>query len=69
MKITLAAYEADIRNRAEYYTAVRGFGGNRTRAEFKTLNEARAAAAAFGDGRTMIYAVAGNGQQVFIQKA
>lgn len=69
MKITLAAYEADIIKRAEYYTAVRGFGGNRTRAEFRTLIEARAAAAKFGDGKTMIYAVAGNGQSVFMQKA
>lgn len=69
MKITLAAYEADIRNRAEYYTAVRGFGGNRTRAEFKTLDEARAAAATFGDRKTMIYAVAASGQSVLVLKA
>lgn len=69
MKITFAAYQADILARAEYYTAVRGFGGNRTRAEFKRLEDAKAAAASFGDGRTMIYAVAGNGQSIFIQKA
>lgn len=68
-KITRTAYEADCLARAEYFTAVRGFGRNRTRKDCASLAEARAEAATYGDGRTMIYAVTNDGLTAHVENA
>ncbi len=42
---------------ATSFTTVRGFGRNRTRAEFSTFGDALEHADDLADGRTMIYAI------------
>ena len=57
-KLNLSEHEQHCFDNAAYFTAVRGANPvNRTRKEFPTLAEARLYAAAYGDRRTMIYAV------------
>lgn len=53
----LNSHEAKCLDNAVEFTAVRGRGGMRTCFRFGTLDEAKAHAESFGDGRTMIYAV------------
>lgn len=69
MKLTQTTYEAECLANAAYFTAVRGFGRNRTRKDCPTLEAARAEAATHGDGRTMIYAVTANGLSAHIENA
>jgi hypothetical protein len=54
---------------ASIFTAVRGFGRNRTRTEHATRSEAEAEAAKHGDGRTMIYAITAQGNSAHICNA
>ena len=54
---------------AAYFTAVRGFGANRTRVQASTIEEAEAIAASHGDGRTMIYAVSHEGGSAHLKNA
>lgn len=65
----LNAYEANCLENAVAFTAVRGLGHKRTRAEFTTFADAIQHAASFGDGRTMIYAVTDAGMTAHIQNA
>ena len=51
------------------YTAVRGVLSNRVRIDCASLQEAEEAAASYGDGRTMIYAVDANGGAAHIKNA
>ena len=44
-------------NTATSFSAVRGFGANRTRKDFATFDEAKAFGATYGDKRTMVYAI------------
>lgn len=67
--ITQTTYETECLKAAISFTAVRGFGRNRTREEFQTIEAARAAAAKHGDGRTMIYAITATGQSAHIENA
>lgn len=54
----LDRHQAHCLSNAIYFTAIRGRNpATRTRKEFPSLEEACAYGAAFGDGRTMIYAV------------
>lgn len=53
----LNEFEQYCYDTAVMFTAVRGFGGKRTKQEFSNINEACAYADTFGDKRTMIYAV------------
>lgn len=55
---------------AAYFTAIRGRNPmRRVRKEYVTLKEARAYAASFGDGRTLIYAVTAHGRSAPIATA
>ena len=55
---------------ADHYVAVRGSKpSNRIRREFPSLAAARAFAAAFGDRRTMLYAVTALGHSAHIENA
>lgn len=65
----LNTYEADCLNNAVAFTAVRGFGSKRTRAEFTTFDDAVQHAATFGDKRTMIYAIVDFGNAAHICNA
>lgn len=65
----LNTYEADCLADAAFFTAVRGFGRNRNRAEFNTINEAIEHGKTFGDNKTMIYAVTHAGMTGHIQNA
>ncbi len=69
MKQTQTSYEADCLAKAVSFTAVRGFGRNRTRKDCQTIEEARKEAARHGDGRTMIYAITATGQSAHIENA
>lgn len=69
MKITQTSYEADCLAKAVSFTAVRGFGRNRTREDHPTIEAARASAAKHGDGKTMIYAITALGQSAHIENA
>lgn len=54
----LTSHEQHCLDNAVKFSAVRGAKpATRVRREFPTIDEARAFAAEFGDGRTMIYAV------------
>ena len=66
MTAKLNEYEAKCLQDAVSFTAVRGRGYNRTRAEFATYDDAVEHAAGFGDNRTMIYAVTGAGMTAHI---
>ncbi len=61
-----AKRDAWIEANAEYFTAIRGIGFTRTRLEATTKAEALSYAARFGDGQTMIYAVAPDGASAHI---
>lgn len=68
----MTGYEQNCLDHADYFTAVRGRGGvsSRTREEFPTLDAAVAYGVAYGDRRTMIYAVIGStGQSAHITNA
>lgn len=57
-------------NNADHFTAVRGRARkDRTKVICKTLQEAEAVAAKFGDSRTMIYAVSAAGHSAHIKNA
>lgn len=62
-------YEQTCLDNATSFTAVRGFGGKRTRAEFNTFDDAMKHAANFGDKRTMIYAIVDFGNAAHICNA
>jgi hypothetical protein len=62
-------YEAKCLRDAVSFTAVRGRGASRIRADFATYNEALRHAATFGDGRTMVYAVTDAGMTAHITNA
>ena len=68
-KEAIAKYEKHCTDNAEYFTAIRGRGFKRTRAEFATLDEAVAYAEGFGDVRTMIYGVTKGQHGGFIMNA
>lgn len=58
MNITFQTdYEKKIYNERTHFVAVRRIAGIKTRAEFKSLDEAHEYGISFGDKRTMIYAV------------
>lgn len=64
------SHEADCLAKAALFTACRGrTPRQRTRREFPDLAAARAYAAEFGDGRTMIYAVTAEGRFAHIENA
>ena len=65
----LNEYEAKCFADAVSFTAVRGRGYNRMRADFATYDDAVQHAAVFGDGRTMIYAVTDAGMTAHITNA
>jgi hypothetical protein len=69
MSPKLNDYEAKCLRDAVSFTAVRGRGASRIRADFATYDGALGHAAAFGDGRTMIYAVTGAGMTAHITNA
>ena len=54
---------------ATHFVAVRGRGEQRTRKDCPTMDAAKAYAAAFGDNRTMVYAVNANGNSAHICNA
>ncbi len=55
---------------AAYFTAVRWAPRRKlTRIECPTLDAARAKAAEYGDGRTMIYAVTADGRDAHVENA
>lgn len=68
---SLNAHQAKVLENAAYFTAVRGAvsASWRVKREFKTIDEARAFARTFGDGRTMIYAVTAEGRDAHIENA
>jgi len=66
MTTKLNEYEAKCLQDAALFTAVRGRGFNRTRADFTTYEDAVQHAATFGNGRTMIYAVTSAGMTAHI---
>lgn len=68
-KTTQTTYEADCLANAVSFTAVRGLGAKRQREDHPTLEAARAAAAKYGDRRTMIYAITATGQSAHIENA
>jgi hypothetical protein len=63
------AHELNCFTNATSFTAVRGRGAQRTRKDFLSFDAAKAYAAEFGDGRTMIYAVTANGSSGHIMNA
>lgn len=66
---TIDDFEQHCRDRAAYWTAVRGRAHNRTRETFENYHLAREYAAGFGDGRTMLYAVTLEGRSAHIENA
>lgn len=55
---------------AAYFVAIRGRRpADRIRREVPTIDDARAFAAEFADGRTMIYAVTADGRDAHIENA
>ena len=62
-------HETFCTNNATSFTAVRGFGRNRTRTDHATRAEAEEMAAKYGDGRTMIYAITEAGNSAHICNA
>lgn len=62
-------YEAACLAAAVSFTTVRGLGIKRQRQDHTTIEDARAAAASHGDGRTMIYAITALGQSAHIENA
>lgn len=55
---------------AAYFVAIRGRRpADRIRREVDTIDDARAFAAEFNDGRTMIYAITGTGNSAHIENA
>jgi hypothetical protein len=57
-------------DKAEYFTAVRGMNPRtRTKITFLAMADAVEYAKAFGDGRTMIYAVSPDGGSAHIKNA
>lgn len=62
-------HELNCLSDAASFTAVRGRGAQRTRAEFASFDDAKAYAADCGDGRTMIYAVTASGSCAHIMNA
>ena len=55
---------------AAYFVAIRGRRpADRIRHEVPTIHDARAFAAEFNDGRTMIYAITGTGSSAHIENA
>jgi hypothetical protein len=66
----MTAYEQHVLSQAAHFTAVRGRNPReRTRVQFATIEAAKAYAAGFGDGRTMIYAVTDGGRDAHICNA
>jgi len=64
------AHEIFCAENADHFVAVRGSKpSNRIRREFPSIGAARAFAAAFGDGRTMIYAVTALGHSAHLENA
>ena len=63
------AHELNCLADAASFTAVRGRGAQRTRTEFASFDDAKAYAADFDDGRTMIYAVTFSGSSAHIMNA
>jgi len=63
-------YEQAILARANRFTTIRGMNPRtRIRAEHASLAEAREWAKAYGDGRTMIYAITAEGRDAHIENA
>jgi hypothetical protein len=69
MSPKLNDYEAKCLRDAISFTAIRGRGASRIRSDFATYDEAIGHAAAFGDGRTMVYAVTDAGMTAHITNA
>jgi hypothetical protein len=66
----LTGHEAFCLSNADHFVACRGrSAAGRTRATFPTLAEAETYAAAFGDRRTMVYAVTAEGRSAHIKNA
>lgn len=64
---TLTEFDQHCLDNAILFTAVRGRRpSDRIRVEFDTLEDAKAYAATFGDGRTIIYAVTAKGRSASI---
>lgn len=66
---THTEFEQECIANAVAYTAVRGSGFSRVRHDCKTMEEAEAKAAEYGDGRTMIYAVTAKGFSAHVKNA
>lgn len=68
--MTLNPLEQNVLAHAAYFTAIRGRSPlDRIRRQFDSIEAARAFAAEFGDGRTMIYAVTSAGRDAHICNA
>jgi len=66
----LDIHQSNCLANAAYFTAIRGRDPRtRIRAEFDTIDAAKAYATAFGDGCTMIYAVTAKGASDHITNA
>ena len=53
----MTGHEQHCLENATHFSAARGRGYNRTKETFDTMEAAKAYAATFDDGRTMIYAI------------
>ena len=62
-------HEAYCHETATHFVAVRGRGNLRTRENCATMAEAKAYGAAYGDNRTMVYAVNALGNSAHICNA
>jgi hypothetical protein len=67
---TINPHETFCLANADHFTAARGrVAGQRTVEKFPSLEAAKAYAAEFGDGRTMIYAITASGNSAHITNA